>query len=48
MSHTPRSAQRPIKASTIDRRAEKALEKAPQKPVKPHEIHKFDKGLMNY
>jgi hypothetical protein len=48
MSTRSRSAERPVKAGTLDRRDQKAQERAPQRLLKPHEISKFDKGLKNY
>ena len=48
MSHKPRSYERVVKAATIERRDRKAQERQPQKPVKPHQISKLDKGLKNY
>jgi len=36
MSHHPRSAKRPVKPATIDRRDHKARERAQPRPVKPH------------
>ena len=48
MSHHPRSAERPVRARTLDRRQEKALGKAkPVAPLKPHQVGKLDKGLKD-
>jgi hypothetical protein len=36
--------EKPVKAQTLDRRDQARLANAQQKPWKPSELHKFDKG----
>jgi hypothetical protein len=45
MSHQPRSAERPEKPATLDRRHAVAQAKLPQTPLKPHQVPRLDQRM---